>query len=200
MKKNLLILAILALFTATLFIACTNADKGPAELAIKAAEEAVSAAKAEVGKIVPDEMANLENALTSAKEKLTSGKFKEALAEAQGLVTKAKEVVEAAKSKKDELTNTWTNLSQGLPKMVAAIESRVGILSQAKSLPANLTAEAFEETKLGLAEAKAGWAKAQESFNSGNLSEAISVANAVKEKAVKAMETLGLPVPAGAKP
>ncbi|MBP7342827.1 MAG: hypothetical protein PHG54_11985 [Smithellaceae bacterium] len=199
MKKNLFKLAILALFTAVLLMACGEAGKEPAQLAIKAAEEAVGAAKTEAGKIIPDEVAQLENALASVKEKLSGGKYKEALTDAQALVAKAKEVVASAQSKKDELTKQWTELSQGLPKMVAAVESRVNILSQAKKLPANLTAEAFEETKSGLAAAKADWAKAQESFSSGNLAEAISAANSVKEKAVKAMETLGLPVPAGAK-
>ncbi len=199
MKRQFFFITILLLCSAVMIMACGGKDKGPAELAIKAAEEAVSAAKTEAGKIVPDEVAKLESALASAKDKLSSGKFKEALAEAQELVAKAKEVIEAANAKKNELTATWTNLSQGLPRMVAAVESRLDILSQAKSLPANLTAEVLEETKGGLATAKADWTKAQENFNSGNLGEAVSVANSVKEKIIKTMETLGLPVPAGAR-
>ncbi len=199
MNRKIIGMMILALLAAVALTACGGKDKGPAELAIKAAEEAVSAAKTEAGKIIPDQIAALESALASAKDKLAKGNFQEALAEAQSLVGKAKDVVEAAKAKKDELSQTWTNLSQGIPRMVAAVESRLDILSQAKSLPGNLTAEALEDTKAGLAAAKADWAKAQESFNAGNLHEAVSVANSVKEKAVKAMETLGLPVPAGAK-
>jgi hypothetical protein len=199
MKRKYWGIAIAIICAAVMIMACGGKDKGPAELAMKAAEEAVSTAKTEAGKIVPDQISALERALASAKDKLAKGDFQGALVEAQGLVGKAKDVIEAAKAKKDELTQTWTNLSQGVPRMVAAVESRVGILSQAKKLPANLTAEALEETKSGLAAAKADWAKAQESFNSGNLAEAVSLANAVKDKAVKAMETLGLPVPAGAK-
>ena len=188
MKRKYWGIAIAIICAAVMIMACGGKDKGPAELAMKAAEEAVSTAKTEAGKIVPDQISALERALASAKDKLAKGDFQGALVEAQGLVGKAKDVIEAAKAKKDELT-----------RMVAAVESRVGILSQAKKLPANLTAEALEETKSGLAAAKADWAKAQESFNSGNLAEAVSLANAVKDKAVKAMETLGLPVPAGAK-
>ncbi len=83
--------------------------------------------------------------------------------------------------------------------MVEAIQSRVDILSKSKKLPGNLTAEKFEEVKSGLASAKEEWAKALESFKAGSLAEAVSLANSVKGKAVQAMETLGLPVPAGAK-
>jgi len=83
--------------------------------------------------------------------------------------------------------------------MVGAIQSRVDILSKAKKLPANLTAEKFAEVKSGLEAATADWAKAQESFKSGNLGDAIALANTVKGKAVQAMGILGLPVPAGAK-
>jgi hypothetical protein len=97
------------------------------------------------------------------------------------------------------LTKSWTSLSEGLPKMVGAIQSRVDILSKSKKLPANLTAEKFAEAKSGLEAATADWANAQESFKSGNLGEAIALANTVKGKAVQAMEILGLPVPAGAK-
>jgi len=74
----------------------------------------------------------------------------------------------------------------------------VDILSKARKLPATLTKEGLEEAKSGLASAKEEWAKAQESFKAGNFADAVSVANGVKEKAIKTMELLGLPVPDGA--
>jgi hypothetical protein len=198
MKRNLVTVFLILLCAVMLFSAC-SADKGPAQLAIKAAEEAVNAAKAEAGKIVPDQIDALESALASAKEKLSKGEIKAALEEAQGLIGKAKDVVAAAKAKKDELIQKWTDLSQGLPKMVEAVQSRVDILSQAKKLPADMTAEKLAEVKSGLAAVKEDWAKAQESFKSGNMADAISVATTVKEKAVKAMEALGMTVPQAAK-
>ncbi len=195
-----------AMFIAVALISACARDKGPAELAIKAAEEAINQVRAEATKYVPDEMKNLESALAAAKEKFNNKDYKAALAEAQGLVGKAKEVLAAANAKKEELvkkkeelTKSWTDLSVGIPKMVEAIEQRVEILSKAKKLPANLTKENFEEVKSGLAAAKDEWAKAQQSFSSGNLDDAVAMANSVKDKAVKAMETLGLPVPEAAK-
>ena len=129
------------------------------------------------------------------KEKFGKGEYKAALAEAQTLTGKAKEVIEAAKAKKEELNKTWTELSGQLPKMVEAVQSRVDILSKSKKLPANLTTEKFEEVKTGLAAAKEEWTKALDGFKEGNIGEAVATATSVKEKAVMAMEALGLPVP-----
>jgi len=199
MKRNLVGLGIVLLVSAFMLAACGDGGKGPAEEAIKAAEAAVATAKADAGKFLPDDLKSLEGALAAVKDKFAKGDYKAVVAEAPGLVAKANDLVASAKTKKEELTKSWTTLSEGLPKMVGAIQSRVDILSKAKKLPANLTAEKFAEVKSGLAAATADWAKAQESFKSGNLGDAIALANTVKGKAVQAMEILGLPVPAGAK-
>ena len=198
MKRSLISLVIILCVSMVMFIACAS-QKGPAEQAIKAAEEAINATKAEAVKYVPDQVKSLESALAAVKDKFTKGDYKAVITEAQALVGKAKGVLDAAKAKKEELTKKWTDLSQGLPKMVEAIQSRVDILSQSKKLPATLTAEKFAEAKSGLTAAKEEWGKALESFKAGNLTDAISVANSVKEKAVKIMEILGLPVPGGTK-
>ena len=199
MKRNLVGLGIVLLVSAFMLAACGDGGKGPAEEAIKAAEAAVATAKADAGKFLPDDLKSLEGALAAVKDKFAKGDYKAVVAEAPGLVAKANDLVASAKTKKEELTKSWTTLSEGLPKMVGAIQSRVDILSKAKKLPANLTAEKFAEVKSGLAAATADWAKAQESFKSGNLGDAIALANTVKGKAVQAMGILGLPVPAGAK-
>lgn len=196
--KRIFVSIVAMLFISVLFMACAD-EKGPAELAMKAAEQAVAATKAEAEKLVPDQVAALESALASAKDKLAKGEFKEALSEAQGLVGKAKDVLAAAQAKKDELTQKWTELSQGLPQMVEAIQGKVDDLSKLKKLPKAITTEKLAEAKSGLEAVKADLAKAQESFTSGNIAEAIAVATAVKEKAVKAMESLGITAPEPAK-
>jgi ADP-ribose pyrophosphatase YjhB (NUDIX family) len=144
--KRIFVSIVAMLFISVLFMACAD-EKGPAELAMKAAEQAVAATKAEAEKLVPDQVAALESALASAKDKLAKGEFKEALSEAQGLVGKAKDVLAAAQAKKDELTQKWTELSQGLPQMVEAIQGKVDDLSKLKKLPKAITAEKLAEAK-----------------------------------------------------
>ena len=199
MKRNLVSLVIILFVSTVILVACGSGDKGPAELAVKAAEEAFNASKGEAAKYVPDEVKSMEGALTAMKDKLAKGEYKAVISEAQSFTDKTKGLLDAAKAKKEELTKSWTDLGQEVPKMVAAIQSRVDMLSKSKKLPANLTAEKFADAKSGLAAAKEEWAKALESFKSGNIADAVSVAKSVKDKAVAAMETLGMQVPASAK-
>jgi hypothetical protein len=194
MKKIIVVLAI-ALFVSISFLMACSGGKNAAELAIKTAEQAVNATKAEAAKIVPDQVKSLEDTLASAKEKVVKGEYKAALEEATGLAGKAKDVLAAAKAKKEELTKKWTDLSQGVPQMVADLHSRVDVLSKAKKLPANLTKEKFEETKAGLASITDEWTKAQDSFKTGSFVDAVGMATSVKDKATKAMEALGMSVP-----
>ncbi len=197
MKKSFVSLVIIAFIGSLMLMACAG-DKGPAELAVKAAEEAVNAVKNEAAKIVPDQVKSLEGALAAVKDKFAKGEYKAVIAEANALAGKAKEALAAAKAKKEELTKKWTEIGQELPKMVAALQSRTDILSKAKKLPANLTADKLGEVKSFLASAKDEWAKAQESFKAGNFADSVNMAASLKEKAAKAMETLGMAVPAAA--
>ena len=197
MKKIIIGLAVVLFVSISFLIACSG-GKSAAELAIKTADEAVNATKAEAAKILPDEVKSLEDTLASAKEKVVKGEYKAALEEATALAGKAKKVLAAAKAKKEELTQKWTELSQGVPQMVADLQNRVDVLSKARKLPANLTAEKFAEAKARLTSIKDEWIKAEESFKTGSFADAVSVASSVKDKAVKAMETLGMSAPAAA--
>jgi DNA repair exonuclease SbcCD ATPase subunit len=192
MKRSIISIAA-ALLIAMMFMACAD-EKGPAELAMQAAEQAVNAAKAEAVKFAPEKAAGLDAALASVKEKMAKKEYKEALAEAQTIPDKAKEVLTAAKAKKDELTKKWDELVQAVPPMVAALQTKVDELGQLKKLPKEMTAEKLAEAKAGLDAVKADWAKAEESFKAGNFSEALTAAGAIKEKATKQMEALGLSI------
>lgn len=198
MRKYISMVLVISIVTTLVLFSCASVKK-PAEEALKAAEQAVGQAKTEAGKIVPDQVSSLEAALNGAKEKFSKGDYKAALTEAQAIPGKVKEVLEAAKAKKEELTKTWNDLSQGLPKMIGAIKSRVDILSKSKKLPSNLNPEKFAEVKSKLSEAMNEWGVSQETFKGGNLADAVTKANSIKEKAVQMLQTLGMPVPQGAK-
>jgi hypothetical protein len=198
MRKLMLGLVVVMAGAALMLSGCSKA-KEQAEEALKAAESAWSGVKAEAAKIVPDQVKSVESALNSAKDKLAKKDYKTALTEAQAIPGKVKDLTAAMNAKKQELTKIWTDLSQGVPKMVEAIKSRVDILSKSKKLPANLTKEKFDEVKSGLETALKDWGQASESFKAGGLADAIGKANAVKEKAAQMLQTLGMPVPPAAK-
>lgn len=199
MKKTVFSLMIVTLISSLIVMACGSSEKGPAEMALKLAEEAINATKTEAAKIAPDLVNSLENALASAKEKFAKKDYKAALEEAKALPAKAKEVLDAAKAKMAELTKKWDEYSQEIPKLVENLQGKVDALSKKAKLPANLTADKFKEVKSWVSSASEEWAKALESFKAGSVAEAVNLATAVKEKALKAMEALGLTAPATVK-
>jgi len=174
---------------------CGAGDKGPAETALKAAEEAVNAAKGEASKYMPGQVASLDSELAGLREKFNKGDFKAVVSEAPALASKAKDVVNAAAAKKDELTKAWSGFSAGFPKVVEAIKSRVDILSQSKKLPAGMTAETLAGAKAGLAEITQQWTAATDASKGGNLPDAMAKATALKAKAAEVLTTLKMPVP-----
>lgn len=195
MKKKLLSLAIVMFMSAFFLISCSR-DKDPADLAIKAAETAINATRAEAVKMVPDQIKSLDDSLAAAKEKFAKGEYKAALDEATLLPVKAKGVMAAAKVKKEELIKKWTETSQELPKMIEDVQGKVDALSKLKRLPAKLKKNTFEEAKAGLASAKDEWTKAQESFKNEKFTDAINLAGSIKDKMINIMGALGMSIPA----
>ena len=186
-------------------VACAS-DKGPAELAVKAADDALAATRTEAAQYVPDQLKSVEDGIAALKANLAKGDYKAVLASAPDVTAKARALGDAAAAKKSELaaktaqlTKTWTDMAEGLPKMVGALESRIDILSKAKALPAKLDRATFDEAKAGLASVKQTWADAQESFKGGKVEDAVTKATAVKDKTAEIMAKLGMQVPAAAK-
>lgn len=194
MKKWLkpMVLMVLVVFAA----ACGSETK-PAEEAIKAAEGAIDAAKGEAMKYIPDQVKGLEDGLTAAKDAFAKKDYKAALSAAKDLPGKAKDLAAAAEAKKTELTKTWEEMSGGLPKMVEAIQSRVDVLLKSKKLPADIDKAKLDGVKAGLPEVTQMWDDAQKAFSGGNLADAVSKAQSIKDKAVEMMTTLGMQVPTG---
>jgi hypothetical protein len=186
---------IIVILAATLLGACGAGDKGPAETALKAAEEAINTAKVDASKYMPDQARTLESGLAAVREKLNKGDYKAVLSEAPALTSKAQEVASASAKKKAELTKSWEGLSSGMPRVVDAIKSRVDILSQSKKLPAGMSAETLAQAKAGLNEITQQWTAATEASKGGNLMDAVAKASSVKVKAAEVLTLLKMPVP-----
>jgi hypothetical protein len=186
---------IIMIAAATLIAACGSSDKGPAETALKAAEEAINSAKGEASKYMPDQVKALDSSLAATREKLSKGDFKAVLSEAPALTSKAQDLASAAAKKKAELTKSWEDMSAGMPKVVEAIKSRVDILSQSKKLPAGMNAETLAQAKAGLSEITQQWNAATEASKGGNLTDALAKASSVKVKAAEVLTLLKMPVP-----
>ena len=170
-------------------VAC---GKGPAQAAVTAANEAVSSARAEGAKFVPDQFQALSDAAAGAQAKFDAGDYKAALEQAQGIPAKAQAVMQAAVAKKAELMESWKAMEGSLPTMVAAIQKKVMELAAAKKLPAGMDKAAVESAKTSLEGATSMWAEAGTAFGAGDMMAAVAKAGQVKATVTELSTKLGL--------
>lgn len=178
-------------------VAC---GKGPAQAALTAADTAVSGARAEGEKYVPEQFKALADAAAGAKTKFDAGDYKGALEAAQGIPAQASAVVAAAGAKKTELMASWKAMEGTLPTMVADITKKVMELSTARKLPAGLDKAGVEAAKISLEGAIAAWTEAAAAFGSGDVINAVAKATQVKTAAEELMTKLGMAPAAAAAP
>ena len=170
-------------------VAC---GKGPAQAALTTADAAVSSARADGAKFVPDQFKALSDSAASAKSKFDSGDYKGALEGAQAIPAKAQDVMQAAVAKKTELMDAWKGMEGSLPAMVAAIQKKIMELATAKKLPAGLDKAGLESAKTSLEGATAMWAEAGTAFGAGDIMAATAKAGQVKAAAEELMGRLGM--------
>jgi hypothetical protein len=155
-------------------------SKGPAEAALRAADEAIAKVAPDAEKFVPDQYKTLTDAAAAAKASFDKGDYAAALAAAKDLPAKATEVMTAATAKKDQLMGEWNVLSKDMPILVADWQKKFDELVASKKLPKTATPERIEELKGKLADVSATWTKATEAFNAGDIKGAIENGAAVK--------------------
>lgn len=179
-------------------VAC---GKGPAQAALTAADAAVSGARADGEKFVPDQFKALSDSAAAAKSKFDSGDYKGALEAAQAVSTQAQAVLTAAAAKKVEVMATWKAMEGTMPGMVADIQKKVMELATARKLPAGLDKAGLESAKSALEGATAAWAEAGTAFSAGDVMTAVAKGSQVKKTAEELMSHLGMsPAPAAAAP
>jgi hypothetical protein len=196
MKKQLTWL--MAAMMAMLIVGCAN-QKGPAEQAVAGAESALSAIRDTAQKYVPDQLAAVDTQLASLKDALGKGDYKAVMAGAPGLTAAINSLKDAAAAKASEAEaamakakDAWGAASTDVPKMVAALQSRVDMLTKSHHLPAGVTKDSLASAKSGLDSIKAVWGEATAAATSGDYTTAMAKASAAKDQATATMQSLGM--------
>lgn len=180
--------------TTVLFTGCAR-DEEPARQALAQAEASLSEVRVDAAKFAPEELQSAEARLTKVKQDLAKEEYKDVLGGATQLTKEAamlKEVVVSKQTQAVAATHEWEALSEEVPKMVQAIESRVDTLSGSKKLPQDVNKEAFEAAKATLASMKSLWAEASAAFDSGNAIVAADKARMAQAKGEEAIDQLGM--------
>lgn len=186
---------ILAIAAATLLATGCTRQKNEATQALTAIETSVSALKDDATRYAPEAYKGVESTLTMLKDSLAKKDYKSVLAgtpELSKAVETLKEAIASGKQQFEAATAEWNSLSSDVPQMVAAIQSRVDILSSSKKLPKNVSKEAFDGAKSGLDSMKSMWNEASTAFTEGKASEAVEKAKAVKAKGAEVLAALGM--------
>jgi len=183
--RKLLVLGLMVL--PLLVVGCS---KGPAETALKAADEAVAKVAPLAEKFVPEQFKSLTDAAAAAKASFDKGEYAAALAAAKDLPAKADEILAAATAKKDELTGVWNGLAEALPAQVTGVTEKITAIAAMKRLPKGIDAAGLETAKTELANITSAWTKATEAFGTGEVPNALEMANDVKAKVEALAKTL----------
>jgi hypothetical protein len=156
----------LALAPLLLVIGCTDANKAPAESALKAGEAAVASVTEEIAKLAPVQVQAAKEALSSAKAQAAKQDYKAALAAAGEIPGKVKEAAAAAQAKKDEAARAvaaakqaFVDATAAIPEKLSAIKAKIASLSKAKKLPKGITKATVTKAKAAAAELEDGLAK-----------------------------------------
>jgi hypothetical protein len=196
MKKQMTWL--MAAVMAVLIIGCAN-QKAPAEQAVAGAESALGTVRDMAAKYVPDQLAAADAQLASLKDALGKGDYKGVLAAAPALMAAISSLKDTASAKAADAEaamakakDAWGSASTDVPKMVAALQSRVDMLSKSHHLPSGVTKDSLASAKSGLDSVKAAWADASNAATSGDYSTAMSKAAAAKSQAQAIMQSLGM--------
>jgi hypothetical protein len=184
---------------AVLLAGCAN-QMEPAKKAIADIEAAIAAAGPDAAQYIPDQLQAVTSEVASLKAKFDQKDYKGVLAAAPALLTQAQGLSAAAGAAKEAaqaaalqaMNAEWGTLSADIPPQLAAVTSRVGILSKSKKLPAGLDAAAFDAARTGVDEATALWSQATAAQASGNMEQAVGAARQVKDKLNAAMAALGM--------
>ena len=186
----------IALLLAAFAIAgCAN-KMAPAQKAIADIEAAVAAAGEDATKYIPAEVQAVNDQVTNLKAMFDKKDYKGVLAAAPAVLTQAQGLTSAAAAKKTEMMDAyageWSTLSSSVPEAVAAIQSRVDVLSKSKKLPAGMDAATLDSVKTGLSEANSMWSQATEAQAAGDLEQAVTLAQQVKTRTDELLTTLGM--------
>lgn len=179
-------------------------QKIPATEAIAAAEQALADIHEPAMKYVPDKYAGVKADLEIARKAFAEENYPYALAAAELIPAKAKELGEAAAAAQEalaaELKVDWAGLAETMPGQLANLTAKVAELDQAKRLPSGIARDTVEQAKSGLALAEKAWNDANVAYDAGNFEGAVARARASEQVVANLMIAIGMTAPAAGTP
>lgn len=176
-----------------------SCNKGPAEDALGVVDAALEAARPELSRYAPEELAALAAAAAEARALLDKGRYTDALRAAQTLPARIEAAGASVAKKKEELAAAWSSLSSALGPAVEGLTARIDDLAGLETLPRGWDADRLAAARRDLASITARWAQASEAWKAGDVATALGTAEDLKGEIEALQRRAGLaPAPAAA--
>lgn len=176
---------------ALLLAACAGA-KGRAQADVAAADRALAALPPEAAKVVPDQFGPLTDAVNQGKDQLSKGDYAAASAAVREVPDKARLLTDSLPAHKVALSAAMDTLSVAMPRNLAAIKAKLDSIAKVKRLPRGLDEQELQAAKDTYAAATAEWAEVMKAYQAGDLADAMSRAQNLKNRVSHSLMALGL--------
>jgi len=185
---------LLAIAATALVLGGCASNEEPARQALATAEASLAEIRVDAAQYAPEELQNAESRLAKVKDDLAKNEYKDVLGGATQLTKETamlKEIVVSKQTQAVAASHEWESLSEEVPKMVQAIESRVDSLSGSR-LPKDVDQESLEAARAALQSMKSLWAEASAAYQAGNAILAADKARMVQAKGEEVIDQLGM--------
>jgi hypothetical protein len=182
--------AALAVLPLALFALACN--EGPAEDALAIADQEIAAARPELERYAPGELAALEAAVKQARAQVIQGHYTEALKEAQAIPARVRAALAVAAGLKDSEAAAWKGLVENVPRLQETIATRIAWLTEAQRLPRGMDEAGLAAAPAELESLKSAWAAAAAAFQGGDVATAVRAGREVEDESEVLATRLGL--------
>jgi hypothetical protein len=176
---------------ALLLAGCAGA-KGRAQADVAAADRALAALPPEAAKVVPDQLGPLTDAVNQGKDQISKGDYAAASAAVREVPDKARLLTDSLPAHKVALTAAMDTLSVAMPRNLAAIKAKLDSIAKVKRLPRGLDEQELQAAKDTYAAVTAEWAEVMKAYQAGDLADAMSRAQNLKNRVSHSLMALGL--------
>jgi hypothetical protein len=194
--------AVAALAAASLALLALACNEGPAQDALATADQEIAAARPELERYAPGELAALEGAVHQARAQAGQGHYTEALNEALKIPARVREALAAAAAQREKEAAVWQGLAQSVPRLQDTIATRIAWLTEARRLPRGMDEAGFAATPRELEALKRAWTDASAAFQRGDVATAVRTGREVESGSEVLATRVGLvfsaPPPPGA--
>ena len=194
--------AVAALSAVSLILFALACNEGPARDALAIADQEIAAARPELERYAPGELAALEAAVRQARAQVGQGHYTEALREARKIPAGVRAALAAAAAQKEKEASAWKGLAERVPRLQETIATRLAWLKEAQKLPRGMDEAGFAAAPAELDSLKRAWTGAAAAFQGGDVATAVRTGREVESKSEVLATILGLvfstPPPPGA--